>query len=108
MFISSIFLLILIIVFKLIYTFSGYNFQSPEELLQFVDKCPDDNKFQCSICGKFKAVRKGLVRNHIESIHFPGMFTYSCDICQKDFQGRNALAVHNSEKHPSRPKHMFK
>jgi len=87
---------------------SGYIFQSPEELLQFVVRSDEDNKFQCSICGKFKAVRKGLVRNHIESIHFPGVFTYSCEFCQKDFQGRNALAVHNSEKHPTRPKTVFK
>jgi len=83
---------------------SGFTFQSPDELLQFVSKSEEDNKFLCSFCGKFKAVRKGLVRNHIESIHFPGVFTYSCEICKKDFLGRNALAVHNSEKHPSRPK----
>jgi len=83
---------------------SGFTFQSPDELLQFVSKSEEDNKFLCSFCGKFKAVRKGLVRNHIESIHFPGVFTYSCEICKKDFLGKNALAVHNSEKHPLRPK----
>jgi len=87
---------------------AGYNFESPEELLQFVGRSQEDNKFECTVCGKFKAVRKGLVRNHIESIHFPGMFTYSCNICEKEFQGRNALAVHNSEKHPSRPKNIQK
>jgi len=85
---------------------AGYNFQTPEELLQFVGKCQEENKFECKVCGKFKAVRKGLVRNHIESIHFPGVFTYSCNICEKEFQGRNALAVHNSEKHPSRPRNF--
>jgi len=82
----------------------GYNFQSPEELLQFVEKQIEGQNFQCTICRKFNAVRKGLVRNHVESIHFPGLFSYNCDICNKQFEGRNKLAVHNSRLHPTRPR----
>jgi len=79
--------------------------QDPEELYQFVGRSEEvPGTFVCSICKDFKASRRGLVRNHVESIHFRGVFRYRCDICDKDFQGRNALAVHNSSLHPTRPK----
>jgi len=79
--------------------------QDPEELYQFVGRSEEvPGTFVCSICKNFKASRRGLVRNHVESIHFRGVFRYHCDVCDKDFQGRNALAVHNSSLHPTRPK----
>jgi len=79
--------------------------QDPEELYQFVGKSTEvPGTYSCSICKDFKASRRGLVRNHVESIHFRGVFRYHCDFCDKDFQGRNALAVHNSSLHPTRPK----
>lgn len=79
--------------------------QDPEELYQFVGRSEEvPGTFVCSICKDFKASRRGLVRNHVESIHFRGVFRYHCDVCDKDFQGRNALAVHNSSLHPTRPK----
>ena len=79
--------------------------EDPEELYQWVAPSPDlPGSFTCSICGQFKASRRGLVRNHVESIHFKGVFRYQCELCQKDFQGRNALAVHNSALHPVRPR----
>merc|ERR1712076_63416 len=79
--------------------------QDPEELYQFVVQCQEvAGSFICSICHRFKAVRKGLVRNHVESIHFKGVFRYCCQVCNKEFQGRNALAVHNSSLHPTRPR----
>jgi len=79
--------------------------QDPEELYQFVGRNEEvPGTYACSICKDFKASRRGLVRNHVESIHFRGVFRYHCDVCDKDFQGRNALAVHNSSLHPTRPK----
>ena len=79
--------------------------QDPEELYQFVEPSPEiPGTFICSVCKEFKGSRRGLVRNHVESMHFKGVFRYHCDVCNKDFQGRNALAVHNSALHPSRPK----
>jgi len=82
----------------------GSNFQSPEELLQYVDKSAEGSTFECTLCSNFRAVRKGLVRNHVESIHFPGVFSYSCNLCNREFQGRNALAVHKSAVHSNKPK----
>ena len=82
----------------------GSNFQSPEELLQFVTKSTEGSTFECTLCSNFRAVRKGLVRNHLESIHFPGVFSYSCHLCNRQFQGRNALAVHKSAVHPNKAK----
>ena len=78
---------------------SGSNLNSPEDLLQFVIKSLEGSTFECTLCPNFKAVRKGLVRNHLESIHFPGTFTYYCDYCNKPFGGKNALAVHKSSAH---------
>lgn len=91
---------------KAITLISDYqDLQDPEELYQFVGRSEEvPGTFVCSICKDFKASRRGLVRNHVESIHFRGVFRYRCDICDKDFQGRNALAVHNSSLHPTRPK----
>ena len=82
----------------------GSNFQSPEELLQFVTKSAEGSTFECTLCSNFRAVRKGLVRNHLESIHFPGVFSYSCHLCNRQFQGRNALAVHKSAVHTNKAK----
>jgi len=46
--------------------------------------------------------RAAKVKDHLEAIHFPGHFIYSCEICVKTFSGKNAFAVHNSIKHPKK------
>ena len=86
---------------------SGNNFQSPEDLLQYVRKSAEGNTFECTLCTNFKAVRKGLVGNHLEFLHFPGVFSYSCDLCEKTFNGKNLLAVHKSRKHPKKKTTLY-
>ena len=49
----------------------------------------------CTICGKTHA-QKIHCQNHLESIHFPDMFIYSCSQCGKTFNGKNKLYVHVS------------
>ena len=55
-------------------------------------------KFKCIICGKMNG-RKDHAENHIESIHFPGMFKYNCKYCDIVVTGRNKLYLHVNQMH---------
>ena len=59
-------------------------------------------EYHCSICNIFKAKLPSKVKNHLEAIHFPGMFLYNCNICRKTFKGKNALNIHKSTIHPKK------
>ena len=52
----------------------------------------------CTMCGKSNASRPNIV-NHIESVHFPNTFTYTCKYCGKTFNAKNSLYVHISTGH---------
>ena len=54
--------------------------------------------YKCSICGK-ESSHLNNARNHIESVHFPGHFSYNCDHCEKTFKSKNALCTHVSLMH---------
>ena len=54
--------------------------------------------FICSMCGKSNTQKINIV-NHVESVHFPNMFTYSCKYCGKTFNAKNSLYVHISTNH---------
>jgi len=54
--------------------------------------------YKCNICGKENS-HLNNARNHIESVHFPGHFSYNCDHCEKTFKSKNALCVHVSLMH---------
>ena len=78
------------------------NLKDPEDLFQFVQK--DDftvsgqPKFSCTICWK-KFQGRSATRNHIESIHYPGLFKYICDLCGKDMISKSALNYHITMSH---------
>ena len=78
---------------------SGYNFQDPSELLQFVRKDPTDLKYHCTLCNKFSHKNSYCSRNHVESHHFPNMFTYPCDQCEMTFSTKSNYSMHRSRKH---------
>jgi len=78
---------------------AGYAFQDPSELLQFVRKDPADQKFYCSLCDKFSHKASYNTRNHVESHHFPNMFSYQCDQCDKSFATKSNFLMHRSRKH---------
>jgi len=65
---------------------------------QYVKTLPNSKDFQCGLCD-YVSNRNAKVKNHLEAIHFPGSFVYSCDICGKTFNGRNAVGVHKSQVH---------
>merc|ERR1712059_35807 len=48
----------------------------------------------CSLCGIFKNKTVTNVRCHIESKHFPGTFTYSCEICAKVCNSKTSYRDH--------------
>ena len=54
--------------------------------------------YKCSMCGKFNA-QNSNIRNHVESVHFPNLFTYTCTYCGKQYNAKNSLNVHISTTH---------
>jgi len=52
----------------------------------------------CTMCGKSSSQKHHLM-NHLESVHFPNLFTYSCKYCAKTFNAKNSLHVHISTSH---------
>ena len=75
---------------------------NPDDLSQYVLVNPAIKEYTCSLCQTFKAKLPSKVKNHLEAIHFPGMFLYDRDICGKTLKGRNALNIHKSTTHSSR------
>ena len=75
----------------------GMTFSSPDELFQFVGKSakktPGVHDTFCTICQK-RFPWKSAVRNHVESVHFSGMFEYPCHICNKVMSSNNSLKSH--------------
>jgi len=69
-----------------------------QHIQKVVDEISHKKQFMCTICGKTHA-QKIHCQNHLESIHFPDMFIYSCSQCGKTFNGKNKLYVHVSLSH---------
>ena len=73
--------------------------QNPEELFQFVVKdeirIPEHKNYiySCSICTK-RFISRVATRNHIESIHYTGVFKYDCQLCSKHCVSKSALNYH--------------
>ena len=76
-------------------------FGAREGFDQYIEKSlSEDGKpyFKCTICGKQVSVKTNL-RNHIESAHFPGHFSYNCNHCGKIFKSKATLCNHVSQLH---------
>ena len=56
------------------------------------------SNLKCTLCGN-QSSRRDNMRNHIESAHFPGHFSYNCNHCDSTFKSKNALCLHVSRKH---------
>jgi len=72
--------------------------QNPEDLKDYIFKDLGTKETCCTLCS-FRNKIPAKVKNHLEAIHFPGVFVYTCDLCGKTFKGRNALGVHTSLTH---------
>jgi len=77
----------------------SYDIQDPSDLLQFVRKDPTDLKHHCLLCHNFSHKSSYSTRNHVESQHFPLLFTYRCDQCEQVLTTRAALDRHRSNRH---------
>jgi len=82
-----------------IQTNKGQSVQDPSDLLQFVRRDPADQKFHCTLCGNFSHKVITCARNHVESKHYPNVFSYSCDQCEETFSTKTNLNAHRTRKH---------
>ena len=53
--------------------------------------------FRCKVCGK-EAMHANDMRKHIEANHLEGV-SIPCNLCEKTFRSRNALAKHKQYIH---------
>jgi len=58
----------------------------------------DLGKYKCSPCGHLSKTSYSML-DHLESRHFPGMFEYSCDSCDKVFDTRKKYYNHRAREH---------
>ncbi len=73
----------------------------PEDLLRYVrtQKNGNVNIFICNFCNKHFH-RKGHGRDHVENVHYPDAFVYTCDMCDYQLKSRVALRNHIAVAHP--------
>jgi len=86
---------------------TGVSFQDPSELLQYVERDLSDTsrtKYVCVICKNFFHQGRNNVRNHVESKHFPNLFVYKCDLCDKTVPSKASLQMHKHKAH----RHLLK
>ena len=70
---------------------------SPEDFKKYIIKGAEGPC--CGICYEFSHKSSYCVRNHIESKHYPNLFTYTCQQCDKTFGTNTALNRHNQRNH---------
>jgi len=83
--------------------------KGPEDLHAYVVENSDTSakhKFMCAICQQTGLNRRD-VRNHVESLHFPNTFTYTCELCHKEMKTKKALNNHKYTKHKVEFEHLF-
>ena len=78
---------------------SKLNISGSNDLTDFVEKIDEVSKrARCKVCAKV-FYDKGTATKHVENIHFPGHFTYSCNLCDASFDRRNLLYLHMTKSH---------
>ena len=81
--------------FNIKFNFTG---TGTKMFLNYVEKSELSSGWKCTICGKESAQKQNLVK-HVESVHFPGLFSYECKHCGKTFKAKNSLYFHVSSTH---------
>jgi len=66
--------------------------------LNYVEKSETSTGWKCTVCAKESAQKQNLLK-HVESVHFPGIFSYECKFCGKTFKAKNNLYFHVSSNH---------
>ena len=52
---------------------------------------------KCLLCGKISSDRSNM-RKHVENVHLPNTYVYTCNVCGQAFGKRNLLN-HHMHKH---------
>ena len=71
---------------------------NPQDLDQFV-LTSEDGSYYCGICSQ-AANQKSNLKKHIESKHFPNLFSYQCPECPHVVGTKKALDRHKERIHP--------
>ena len=69
--------------------------------IEKISEGPNFGQFKCNICG-YVSSQKANLRRHIESKHFPGLFEYSCDQCEKNFNTMTKYRNHQRRHHSNK------
>ena len=75
----------------------GYITKS-QDMDQYVTSA-EDGSYYCEICNQASR-KKDNLRRHIESKHFPNVFSYQCSECYVSLGTREALQRHRQKCHP--------
>ena len=70
--------------------------QEDKQLYEYIEQVPTEDGLKlhrCTLCGKTGNHRNNL-RKHVESLHFPGSFRYSCKYCREEFDTKTKLNNH--------------
>ena len=72
------------------------NFPSSEDPVEALKKyiVRRDKGPECGLCFQYSNSSVTNVRNHIESKHFPGMMSYTCQMCGKIFSTKQSMDKH--------------
>ena len=86
--------------FNLLSFFAG-RVNDPEDLLRYVRTQKNGNTsiYICNFCNK-PFHRKGHARDHVENVHFPDAFVYTCEMCDCQVKSKVALRNHIAVAHP--------
>ena len=71
---------------------------NPQDLEQYV-LTAEDGFYYCGICNQ-SMNKKSNIRQHVESKHFPNLFSYQCPECSHVVGSRKALERHRQNRHP--------
>ena len=78
----------------------GTDISNPQDLNKYIVLNHDSfKKYSCGICHNFFHKSRQNVQCHLESKHFQGFFSYSCDVCGKVTGTNNAMQKHKSLYH---------
>ena len=68
---------------------------------QYIEKIDQEGAgrlFKCKICGKTTVDRSNLKR-HVENIHLPNSFIYTCNLCGESFGKKFQWNYHMKKQH---------
>jgi hypothetical protein len=69
-----------------------------QTLYTYIERLADGSGHRCLLCGVTKD-RRWNVWKHVENLHFPGTYTYTCKHCGETCSTRDRLNSHVTKYH---------